>query len=91
MTDDKDINVTDPTSEAKDEQYDRSDVKHVLNKREWHSWQELVRWLRDEGDQDNELTPGEVRHLVEDFDRLDQRGVRYSTDVDQVYRHLTTT
>ncbi len=89
MADDQDINVTDPTSKAKDKQYDRSDVKHVLDEQKWNSWQEIVRWLRDEGDQDNELTPAEVRHLVEDFDRLDQRGERFSTDVDQVYRQLT--
>ena len=81
----EEIRISDPTSQAMEKDYDESDVEHVLRVRDWRSWDELISWLRAEGDDDNELTPGEVRHMVEDFQRLKERGVEFTTDPITVY------
>jgi hypothetical protein len=79
------FNVHDPASRAKEKQYDESDVKLVLGMREWKNWDELISWLREEGDNYRRLTPGEVKHMVEDFTRLKEQGVQFTTDPHQLF------
>lgn len=82
------IQVHDPTSQEKHKDYERSDVAHLMAVRQWHNWEELHDWLRRESDNDNELTPGEVRHLIDDVDRARQRGATFTSDTDAVWEAL---
>jgi hypothetical protein len=79
------IKVTDPTSDRKQKDYDESDIQHLMRVRDWHDWKEIVAWLREEGDNDNELTPGEVRQMIADFEELQRRGMPFTTDPHRVY------
>ncbi|WP_213457127.1 hypothetical protein [Rhizomonospora bruguierae] len=68
--------------------YEQSDVAHLLRKREWHGYDEMIRWLKQDGDADSRLTPREVSHMVEDLSRLRQRKTRFITEPQQLYREL---
>lgn len=82
------VEVHDPTSQAKHKEYDRSDVEHVVGLRDWRDWDELLDWLRQEGDDDNELTPGEVRNLAQDVEAAKQRGAQFDANTDSVWSEL---
>ncbi len=53
---------------AKD--YELRDVISLYRRREWTSWLEIVNWLRTEGPDIMNLTPGEVARMVADFSVL---------------------
>jgi hypothetical protein len=76
------------TTDRAHKDYDASDVKHLLRVRQWRGYDEMVKWLRREGDSDNELTPGEVSHLIDDLTRIQQRGAEMISDPDQLYKEL---
>lgn len=70
-------------------QYDASDVEAVYRRGDWHDWGQVRRWIEREGEQDNELTPGEVHHLGEDIRCLQDDGVGFVPDPRQAYQVLT--
>lgn len=82
------MQLYDPNSREMQKDYEQSDVAHVLRKREWHSYDEMIRWLDKEGDNDRRLTPGEVSHMVEDLTRLKKSKREFISDPDQLYREL---
>jgi hypothetical protein len=88
MADEQNIRVHDPASSAKEKDYDRSDVEHLMRVRDWRGWEELENWLRESGDDDRRLTPGEVRRLAEDVARARQRGAEFSTDPERLWQEL---
>jgi hypothetical protein len=63
----------------------------VLRVREWRDWDELLEWLRNEGDKHRRLTPGEVRNMVGDIERGRQRGVQFQPDARYLWRELRQT
>ncbi len=44
------------------------------------SWDSLIEWFEEQGDRDNELTPGEVIAMKEDLGRLEQQGAQFTND-----------
>lgn len=65
------VNVTDPTSNEKaPEGYAQSDVESLFRRGDWQDWDSMIEWLRENGDADNEFTPGEVKSMVGDFSKL---------------------
>jgi hypothetical protein len=84
----EDIRIDDPASRLTEKDYERSDLESVMRVREWHNWDELLQWLRKEGDKHRRLTPGEVRHMVEDAERARERGARFEPDADYLWREL---
>jgi hypothetical protein len=81
-----DIKIHDPASKAKEKQYEETDLAHVLGRRDWRDWDELISWLREQGDNDRRLTPGEVKHMVEDLSRLKEQGVPFTKDPHTLYQ-----
>jgi hypothetical protein len=65
--------------------YAESDVEAVWRRGDWHNYQDVVKWLETEGNDDNELTPGEVQAMDQDIKRLMNDGKPFSSDPDQVY------
>lgn len=82
------MNVQRPRGGLREKDYDRSDVEHLMRKRDWRDYDQMIAWLRQQGDADNRLTPGEVHHLVDDLSRVKQRGAGFITDPAQLYREL---
>lgn len=68
--------------------YEQSDVEHLMRVRQWRSYPEMIGWLERDGDADPRLTPGEVKHLVEDLSRLHQRRTHFIADPGELYREL---
>lgn len=66
--------------------YTESDVEVVYRRGQWRSWDDVIRWLETKGEQDNELTPGEVIAMVEDFRRLNQSGVPFTNDPHRAFQ-----
>ncbi|MGN9779483.1 hypothetical protein ACTMS0_27585 [Micromonospora sp. H33] len=64
------MRIHDPASQATEKDYDVTDIERLMGKREWTSYDEVIKWLEREGDADRRFTPGEVRHMIEDFSRL---------------------
>lgn len=77
-----------PNSRAMQKDYEQSDVAHMLRKREWHSYDEMIKWLEREGDSDPRLTPSEVSHLVQDLSKLKQRKAQFIKEPDRLYQEL---
>lgn len=85
---DKNVNVTDPTSSEKSatESYAQSDVEHVMRVKDFTDWGEVISWLKSDGDRDNELTPGEVKAMVNDFSKAQQGGAQFTPgQPDKIY------
>jgi hypothetical protein len=82
------MNAKNRTIDRSQKDYDASDVQHLLRIRQWRSYDEMIKWLQREGDNDNELTQGEVRHLIDDLSRIRQRGPEMISDPNQLYKEL---
>jgi hypothetical protein len=81
-----DIKIHDPASRATEKTYEESDLKNVLQRRDWQNWDELISWLREEGDDYRRLTPGEVKHMVQDLSRLKEQGKPFTKDAHQLFQ-----
>lgn len=68
------------------EDYTISDMEALYRRGEWHDWQDAVNWLKREGNNDNELTPGEVRALEQDLETLEKEGAEFVPDPDKAFQ-----
>lgn len=82
------MKLEDPNSDRMQKDYEPSDVAHVLRKREWHNYDEMIKWLEQEGDNDRRLAPGEVSHMIQDLSKLKQRKAQFITEPDRLYQEL---
>jgi hypothetical protein len=82
------VSVHDQRTGGAGKDYEQSDVKHLLKVRRWRSYDEMIDWLRRDGDADSRLTPSEVGHLVDDLSRLRGRGGEFITDSTKLYHEL---
>lgn len=82
------VKIKDTPYKDREKDYAQSDVAVVFRRGDWHSWDEAIGWLAEHGEADNELTPGEVIAMKEDFDKLKKQGKKFTNDPDAVYRML---
>lgn len=72
--------------------YDQSDIEVVFRRGDWHSWSDIVHWfekrMRKSKQADNEFSAQESQQLLEGFRRLNERGEKFTTDPEKVYRAL---
>jgi hypothetical protein len=88
----EDIKIHDPASREKEKQgYGQRDLENVLNAREFRNWDELISWLREEGDKVRGVTPGELKQMVEDLTHLKERGTPFTTDAAKIYQQARAT
>ena len=78
----------DPASKATEKDYDITDIERLMSKREWKSYDEMIKWLQQEGDADRRFTPGEVRHMIDDFTRLQKSKTKFISDAQQLFPML---
>ena len=81
----------DPASQATEKDYDVTDIERLMGKREWKSYDEVIKWLQKEGDADRRFTPGEVRHMIDDFSRLRDSKKPLPHDPQQLFDELKRT
>jgi hypothetical protein len=60
--------------------YKQSDVEVLFRRGDWNNWDGPIRWLKEEGQGDNELTGGEVDDMLNDFQRLRDSGKEVPSD-----------
>jgi|GEM_PF-4653870 hypothetical protein len=65
--------------------YEEEDVLALYQRGDWHSWEEIIRWLEGPGRTDPALTPNEVVYLLDDLRRLRERGVPFTADPRRAY------
>jgi hypothetical protein len=82
------VKTHDPASGAMEKDYDVTDIERLMGKRDWKSPDDVIKWLQKEGDADRRFTPGEVRHMIEDFSRLRDTGKPLPQDPEQLYMSL---
>lgn len=70
------------------EDYGEGDVKAVLSRGDWRNWNEIIQWLDKKGEQDNELTPGEVIAMREDMQHLREQGASFTSDPSRVFQMM---
>jgi hypothetical protein len=80
------FNIEDPGNKDWEKDYTKSDVEVLFNRSEWKDWDDAITWLKREGDQDNELTPGEVVSMTRDLERLKEEGTQFSRDPQRVFK-----
>ncbi len=66
--------------------YDQGDIKTLFRRGEWRNWQQGIKWLSENGERDNELTPGETIAMVEDLRSLADAGTPFTTDPTQAFK-----
>lgn len=82
------MKIHDPASNAMEKDYDVTDIERLMGKREWKGYDEVISWLREEGDADRRFTPGEVRHMIDDFSRMRESGIDFARDPEELHQKL---
>ena len=65
--------------------YGKGDMEAVYRRGDWQSWDQIINWLEESGESDNELTPGEVVAMKEDISKLRQQGEDFIEDPDEAF------
>ncbi len=65
--------------------YAQSDMEALWRRGEWHSYQDAIHWLETKGNDDNELTPGEVMAMEEDLKKLEQENKPFVNNPAEVF------
>ncbi|MEU9828469.1 hypothetical protein [Micromonospora chersina] len=71
--------------------YDVTDIERLMGKRDWKNYDDVIKWLKKEGDEDRRFTPGEVQHMIDDFSRAREKGTDFSHDPERLYKKLKST
>ncbi|MFU8854844.1 hypothetical protein ACNAW0_28335 [Micromonospora sp. SL1-18] len=82
------MKIHDPSSQAMQKDYEISDIERLMGKKDWKSYDDVINWLKQEGDEDRRFTPGEVQHMIDDFSRIQSKGVAFVHDPEQLYQKL---
>jgi hypothetical protein len=82
------MKLEDPQSKQMQKDYEQSDIERLMGKREWRSYDEIINWLKKEGDNDRRFTPGEVQHMIDDFNKLKARKAQFITDPGKLFQEL---
>jgi len=85
------MKVHSPSSNAVTKDYDVSDIERLMGKRDWKSYDEVIKWLAREGDADRRFTPGEVRHMIDDFSRMRDAGMEFVQDPEMLFQQAKGT
>lgn len=64
--------------------YTESDVEVLFRRGDWRNWDDALNWLKEYGEADNELTPGEVIAMKEDLEQIAKKGEKFTTDAARV-------
>ena len=80
-----------PNSNAMEKDYDVTDIERLMGKREWRSYDEMIKWLQKEGDADRRFTPGEVKHMIDDLSKVKKSGQSMARNPEQLYQQLKNT
>lgn len=92
MSESEDVRIHDPASKQKEPRpYGERDLENVMKAREWRNWDELIDWLRTEGDKMRGLTPGEVKQMIQDFSQMKEKGEPLPTDPHELYQRVPST
>lgn len=84
------INIANPESNQKKESnYESSDVEQAFKDFHPSSWQDLITKLKQKGDAQWHLTPGEVKGMVADAENASKSGAPFHPgNPDQVYHEM---
>lgn len=82
------MKVHSPKSNAMEKDYDVTDVERLMSKREWRSYDEMIKWLQKEGDADRRFTPGEVKHMIDDLSRVREKGKQPPREPQRLFQEL---
>lgn len=82
------MKIHDPASQAMQKDYEISDIERLMGKRDWKNYDEVINWLKKEGDQDRRFTPGEVQHMIDDFSRTRDKGIDFVRDPEKLHQQL---
>jgi hypothetical protein len=66
--------------------YRESHLAVLFRRGTWHSWDEAIAWLQTHGEADEDLTPGEMIAMKQDFQRLRDLGVPFTDDPAVAYQ-----
>lgn len=77
-----------PNSNAMEKDYDVTDIERLMGKREWRSYDEMIKWLQKEGDADRRFTPGEVRHMIDDLSRAKEKGKQPPREPQRLFQEM---
>lgn len=81
-----DVKVGMTPNKDMEQSYTSSDLEVLFRRGEWRSWKEAIDWLKDHGEADNELTPGEVIAMKQDLEQLAQQGKPFTAHAGAVYQ-----
>lgn len=68
--------------------YEISDIERLMGKRDWKSYDEVISWLKKEGDADRRFTPGEVQYMISDLSQMRDSKQKFIQDPEQLYQKM---
>jgi hypothetical protein len=80
------VKINETPNKSYERHYKQSDMEVLFRRGDWHNWDEAINWLKEDGEADNELTPGEVIAMKEDLEKLKKRGDKFTNDPAAVFR-----
>ena len=77
-----DVNITNQTSDekSKKEGYTVSDVQQIYEEGHPKNWDDVVKFIEKKGDKQWHITPGEVKAMKDDFQKMSQSGGEFIND-----------
>lgn len=60
------------------EEYTEQDLQYVLEQATFERWGYVAKWLEQHGANDPALTPGKVKRMIEDCNRLQQGNIYFT-------------
>lgn len=66
--------------------YEPGDMRTVFRRGQWRNWNDAIKWLQENGERDNELTPGETIALVEDLRSLAEAKAPFTMDPGEAFK-----
>ncbi|MCW3814042.1 hypothetical protein ONA91_06175 [Micromonospora sp. DR5-3] len=82
------MKIHDPSSQAMQKDYDVTDIERLMGKKDWKSYDDVINWLKKEGDEDRRFTPGEVQHMIDDFSRARDKKMDFVRDPEKLHQNL---
>lgn len=80
------VRVNDTGDRQWQKDYTALDVEAVFRRATPSRWGDVVKWLEQNGDPSNELTPGESVAMKEDFQKLEKSGHQFTDNPDHALK-----
>lgn len=71
-----------------DRDYEEEDIYYIYKQDGFESWEDIICWLRDEGQKRTELENAKINDLIYDFETVRNRGTDFTNNPEEAFHLL---